>query len=140
MRDDHPGAPEAPGRGALIADVLAGISRLVQGEMALARAEAAERLSDLRRSVVQIAVAAILGITAINVLAGAAVAVAVLLGLPPLWATLLVGAVLLLLAFGFAQHAASLMRDAGKAPVRSADSVKRDLEVIQTMVRRDAVT
>lgn len=140
MRDDHPGPEEGPGLRAQFGDVLAGISRLVQGEMALARAEAAERLNALRRSAVQLAVAAILGITAINVLAGAAVAVAVALGLPPIWATVLVGAVLLLLALAFAQHAASLMRDAGTAPVRSAASVKRDLEVIQTMVKRDAAT
>lgn len=124
--------------GAMFADVLAGVSRLVQGELALARAEAAERLNAARQSAVQVIIAVVLGITAINVLAAAAVAVAVALGMSPIWASVLVGAVLLLLAFGFAQRAARLLREASALPKRSAASVKRDVETLQTMVRRDA--
>jgi len=120
-----------------MADVLAGVSRLVQGELALARAEAAERLDALRQSAVQAALAVVLGITAINVLAGAAVAGVIALGLSPIWAMLLVGGILLLLALGFAQHAARLLSDAGSKPKLSVTSVRRDVETLQTMVRRD---
>jgi cytochrome c biogenesis protein CcdA len=128
-----------PDRGTtgLFADVLTGVSRLVQGELELARAEAAERLNRLRRSAVQCAVALVLGITSVNVLAGAAVAAIVALGLSPIWASVTVGGVLLLVALGFAQHAAQLMRDAGTLPRRSGASLKRDVEILTSGARSD---
>lgn len=121
-----------------LSKVLAGVTRLVQGELALARAEASERLDSARQALVQVALALVLGITAINLLAAASVAAIAALGLGPLWATVLVGTILLLLALGFARYAARLLRDAGKLPRRSAGSIKRDLETLQTMVKRDA--
>jgi predicted phage tail protein len=121
----------------MFADVLAGVARLVQGELDLARAEAAERLRSVQKSAVQGAVALVLGITAINVLAAAAVGGVVALGLSPIWASLAVGGVLLLLALGFAQHAARLMRDAGTLPRRSGASIKRDVETLKSAVRSD---
>ncbi len=140
MTDPESGHTAGQGLGAMMADVLAGVTRLVQGELALARAEAAERLNAVRRSVIHIVIAAVLGITAINVLAGAAVAAAVTLGLPPIWAAVVVGGTILLLALGIAQQAARLLREAGALPKRSVASVKRDVETLQTMVRRDATT
>jgi cytochrome c biogenesis protein CcdA len=133
-------AADEHGPGAMIADVLAGVSRLVQGELALARAEAAERLEAVRQSVVQIVIAVVLGITAINVLAGAAVAALVASGVQPIWSAVAVGGLLLLLTLGFAQHAARLLREAGRLPRRTAASIKRDVETLQTMVKRDATT
>ncbi len=131
---------DARGPGAMMADVLAGVTRLVQGELALARAEATERLNAMLRSVVMGAIAAVLGITALNVLAATAVVGVVALGLSEVWATALVGGAFLLLAVGFARHAARLLRDAAARPRRSAASVKRDVETLQTMVRRNATT
>lgn len=138
MTNPESGQKAAQGTGAMMAEVLAGVSRLVQGELALARAEATERLDAARQSIMYVVIAVVLGITAVNVLSGAAVAGAVGLGLPPIWAAVLVGGVLLLLALGFAQQAAHLLREASAAPKRSAASVKRDVETLQTMVRRDA--
>lgn len=138
MTGTENGKDAGRGPGAMMADVLAGISRLVQGELALARAEAAERLDSARQAVIKVAIAVVLGITAINVLAGAAVAGLVALGLAPLWASSLVGGVLLLLALGFSQQAARLLRGAGSRPKRSGASIKRDVETLQTMVKRDA--
>jgi hypothetical protein len=132
------GHATAQSRGALMADVLARIARLVQGELALARAEAAEKLNRARQAALQGAIAVVLGIAAINILAMAAVAVAVALGLAEIWALVLVGGVLLSLAIGFLQHATRLLRDASSAPPRSAASIKRDVETLQTMVRTDA--
>jgi Putative Actinobacterial Holin-X, holin superfamily III len=62
----------------------------------------------------------------------------VALGLTPPLASVVVGGVLLLLALGFAQQAARLLRDASAAPTRSSVSLKRDVETLQTMVRSDA--
>ena len=126
--------------GPMLADVLGGVARLVQGELALARAEAAERLDAVRQSVIQGALAVVLGIVALNVLAGAAIAGLVALGVSPIWAPVLVGGLLLVLCLAFAQHAARLLRDAGTLPRRSAASVKRDVETLQTLVRRDATS
>jgi hypothetical protein len=121
----------------LLTDVLAGVSRLVQGELALARAEAAERLRMVQQAALYGAVALIFGITAVNVLAAAAVAGVVALGVSPAWASLVVGGGLLALTFGFALHAARLIRASGGLPRRSGASVKRDLATLQTLVRRD---
>ena len=140
MTERDPGTAAGPGPGAMMADVLAGVSRLVQGELALARAEASERLQSVRRAAIQVVIAGVLGITAVNVLAAAAVAAAVAMGLSPIWASVLVGGVLLILALGFAQAAARLLRDAGALPNRTASSVRRDVETLQTMVRPDAAS
>lgn len=137
MTDRSQGPGPDQGRAGLMGDVLAGVARLVQGELALARAEAAERLRTVQQSAVQGAIALVLGITSINVLAAAAVAGAVALGLSPILASVVVGGVLLLLALGFAQHAARLLREAGNLPQRSGASVKRDIETLQSLVRRD---
>jgi uncharacterized membrane protein YqjE len=126
------------GPGAMVADVMASMSRLVQGEVALAKAEAAERLQSAKQAMVQVTVAVVLGITAANVLAAAAVAALVAMGLAAPWATAIVGAVLLILALGFAQHAARLLRDAGAPPRRTAQSLRRDVETLKTMVKPDA--
>ena len=125
------------GPSTMIADALAGVYRLVQGELALARAEAMQRVHLAREAVVHLAIAVLLGIVALNVLAGAAVAGLVAAGLGPVWSALLVGGVLGLLALGYAQYAARLGRDVGAPPRESAASLKRDLETIQTMVKND---
>jgi uncharacterized membrane protein YeiB len=138
MTNPESGPAPDTGPGAMLADVMAGVTRLVQGELALARAEAAERLETARQALIQIVVAAVLGITAINLLAAAAVAAVARLGLGPAWASVVVGGIVLLLALGFAGQAMRLMREAGRTPGRSAASIKRDVETLQTMVRRDA--
>ena len=132
------GSATGQGPGAMLADVLAGVTRLVQGELALARAEAAERLDAARDAAIQMAVAVVLGITAINILAMVAVAALVAMGLPTIWASVVVGGILLGLALVFSQMAARRLRDASALPKRSAVSIKRDMETLQTMVRRDA--
>jgi hypothetical protein len=138
MMDRGTGTPSGQGPGAMMADVLAGVSRLVQGELALARAEASERLQSAKQAVVQVAVAGVLGIVAVNVLAAGAVAFAVAAGLSAVWASVLVGGCLLLLALGIAQDASRRLHEAGTLPKRSAASVRRDVETLQTMVTPDA--
>jgi len=138
MTDRENGQAGVTGPGEMLADVLAGITRLVQGELALARAEAVERLHSMRQAAILAVVAVVLGIAAIQLLAAAAVAVAVMLGLGPIWASALVGGVLLVLALGLAQRAHGMQRDAASRPGRSGASIRRDLETLQTMVRRDA--
>ena len=98
--------PDMPAQGApaeLLGDVVSGIARLIRGELALTRTEARRRLGDATACLGKLVVAALLGITALNVLAGAAVAGLIALGLSPLWAGLAVGVGLLLVVFALAQ-------------------------------------
>lgn len=117
----------------LLGDVVAGLGRLVKGEIALAKAEAKRSVQDATSAIVKLVIAAILAITALNVLAGAAVAGVVELGLSPFWASLLVGVVLLLIAGGVLQYALHLLKPSNLAPRRSFDNLRRDAETLKTM-------
>ena len=122
----------------LVTDVVTGLARLVQGEIELARAEVARSLRDAAAAVGKLVIAAILGITAVNVLAGAAVAGLVALGLSPVWASVVVGGILLLLAFGTLQFALSVLRPANLAPKRIFPNLRRDAETLKSMVKTSA--
>jgi len=104
-----------------MSDVLAGISRLVQGELALARAEAKARLHMVSQAAVQLVVALVLGLTAANVLAGAAVAAVMAAGLGPAAAAVCVGVLLLAVCGGFAWQANRMIRRAGGQRAHGAD-------------------
>ena len=110
MSAQHHPAPE--GTAALMAEVFSGASRLVRGEIALARAEAAQKMRSAAFAVVQFVVAVILGITAMNLLAGAGVAALVGLGLSTAMAALLLGGALLLAAYGFVRWGLYLLSPA----------------------------
>ncbi|MES2145185.1 MAG: phage holin family protein [Pseudomonadota bacterium] len=122
----------------LVADLLAGLSRLVRGEIALARAEAARRLRDAAGALVGIVVAAILGLTALNVLAGAAVAGLVAAGFATVWAGVLVGLALLVVAMVLLAQARARLRPANLALPRSATNLRRDGETLKSMVAQGA--
>ena len=126
------------GTGALFAEVLAGVSRLVQGEIALARAEAGLRLQSAKHAAVYVVVAIVLGITALNVLAAAAVAGLRALGLGPLWSTVGVGVVLAVLAAGFALRGQQLIRLSGGRPMKTAANLRRDVATLRSMGKSDA--
>lgn len=132
----HP--DQAPG--GLMADMLAGVMRLVQGEIALLRAETRRRALSAQSALILVLMAVVLGITALNVLADAAVTAVAAMGLAPHWATLVVGVVLALVAVGVARAALSALHSAATGPLRAAQSVARDVETLQSMVKKDAAT
>lgn len=127
MTSRRPAGEDAPLAG-LFADVIEGVSRLIRGEIALAKAEAKLAVSQASRAAAQIAVAAIVGIVGLNVLAGAAVAGLVALGLAPGWSALIVGVVLLLLALGYLQHGLGLWRGTSFWPRRGVLARGRAVE------------
>ncbi len=116
----------------LLAEVIGGFTRLTRGELALARAEAREGLQHSLRAAIRIAVAAVLGLVALHVLAGAAVAALVALGLGPVWSALAVGLALLLLAVIFLQTGLGLWRRQGILhwPRRRAQALRQDLAAV----------
>ncbi len=122
----------------LVSDLLSGLSRLVRGEVALAQAEAKRSLRDMIGALVAVVVAVILGITALNVLAGAAVAALVLLGLSAVWASVAVGVSLFVLAIVLVLYARRQMTAENLAPTRSIKNLQRDAETLKTMVKPGA--
>lgn len=117
MTGRHPDSEDAPLAG-LFAEVITGVSRLVRGEIALAKAEMQVTLRQTARAAAQIALAGILALVGLNVLAGAAVAALVAAGLAPVWSALVVGLAFVLLALGYLQHGAGLWRKTDFLPRR----------------------
>ena len=124
----------------LLGDVVTGFARLLRGELALARAEAKRSLGDAVSGVGKLAIAAILAVTALNVLAGAAVAALVAGGLAPIWASVLVGVGLLLLAFAIVQIASAQLKPSNLAPKRVMANLRHDTETLKSMVIADATS
>jgi hypothetical protein len=102
--------------------------RLIRGEVALAQAEAAASAHKAASALVLLGVAAIFIMAGITCLAAGAVLGLVTAGLAPVWATLLVGALLALLGCGYGQHARRLLLDATRAPPASRN-LQQDLEL-----------
>lgn len=127
----------AEGTDGLFADVLSAATRLLRGEIALARAEAEQRARSLARAMVQCVVAVVLGITAMNVLAGAGVAALVAYGQSPTVAALIVAVVLLALAFGFGRWAMWLLSPDRLTMHRTMTSLGRDVAALKSMVKSD---
>ena len=117
--------------GEMMAAILGNISNLVRNETDLARAEIGESLSRAGASLGSMAVALILAITGLNVLAAAGVAAVVLAGVPPHWASAIVGAALLLVALALFYSAKSALNQIGLVPTRAARSVSRDVAAIK---------
>ena len=122
----------------LLGDVVSGFARLVRGEFALARAEVKRSLGDATSAVGKLVIAAIFGVTAVNVLAAAAVAGLVMLGLAPIWASVLVGCGLLLLAFALVQIALPHLKPSNLTPKRTMANLRQDAETLTSMGNPDA--
>lgn len=115
MTGQPPPGPDAPLL-ALLRDAVAAALRLVQGEVALARAEAAQTLARARRGALMLAVALGAGLIGLNLLAQAAVAGLVAAGLPPPWALLATAAAALCLALGLARAGAARLAALSRLP------------------------
>lgn len=137
MTDPTPGHPPGAGRGAKFAAILVGIVRLVQGEMALARVEMAQRLGLAKSALIWVVVAAAFGITALHAFATAGAAALVAIGLTAACASALVGLLFLGLTLALGWHAARLFQKVGTGSDRSADSIQQDVEILKKMVNPD---
>ena len=135
FRDSPDPQPSAPD---LLSDLVSGLSRLVRGEIALAQAEAKRSLHDMLGALIAALVAVVLIITALNVLAAAAVAGFVALGLSPVWASVIVGVVLVIVALILVQYARRQISPSNLAPKRSIRNLQRDAETLKTMVKPGA--
>ncbi|MFN0114542.1 MAG: phage holin family protein [Paracoccaceae bacterium] len=98
------------GTAGLVEDVMKGIASLVQGEIALARAEVRRSLRNAAAAVLALVIAAVLCALALATLARAATEAMIGLGLTPSWANVATAAVLLLLAIGMFRVAVGKLR------------------------------
>lgn len=126
--------PAGEGPAGLVGDVLTGFTKLVQGEISLAKAEFNESLTNAISGAVKIVIGAVLAITGLNVLAGAAVAILVTLGMSATWATLIVGVALLGLAAVLVMIGLRSLKPSNLAPTRTIRSLRKDVETIKPMV------
>lgn len=117
----------------IVAEIMASVSGLLRGEIALARAEIGESLRATRSAVVQLVIAAVLMLSGVFSLGQAAALWIVSMGLSPALAQLIVGGSLIVVASAFGQSGQTYLRDAMLASRRSSANLKRDIEALQTI-------
>jgi hypothetical protein len=116
----------------LLAEVATGLGRLVKGELALARAEAAQGLRTAGAGLIKAAIAAILALVALNVLAGAAAGALAATGMGPGAAGLIVALVLLCGALILALSARASLRLKGLVPDRALRGLRQDAQAVRS--------
>lgn len=120
--------------GTLLSDAVNQLTRLVRGEIALAKAEVAQNVRSAGIGIGLLVGAVILSLVALNVLAAALVAAVAELGLGAGWAALIVGAVLLLVALILALRGASALKPENLTPNRTVRNVQADAQTIKENV------
>mgnify|MGYP000129661083 CR=1 FL=1 len=104
---------------------------IARAEADLARAEAMQRVSLMRNAVIFAGIALILGIGAIGPLVQSGVSALEWLGLDRGPATLIAGAVLVLMAIILALMSVAQMRRAGRPPERIKENLSADVQTIK---------
>lgn len=123
--------------GALLSDALSQVTRLVRGEVALAKAEVAQNIRNAGLGVGLLVGAAILLLVALNVLAAAAAAALASTGIGPGWATLIVAVVILAVAAVLALRGLAALKPENLAPSRTIRNVQADAQTIKETVSHD---
>lgn len=126
-------ADDAPLR-ALIGDIVTRITVLLRKEFDLARSEVAENLNRAAFGAGLLVAATILALTALNVLAVAAVVGLMTTGLDVIWATLAIGGGGLIVAIILAAVGISRVKPANMAPTRSIRELRRNTEAAREAV------
>ena len=117
---------------------MATLGRILRGEIALARAEMTQGLRAALTGVAMIVAAVILGVTAIQLFAGAGVHGLIRAGLRPWQAELVLGGVLLAVAAALTGIGLRRLRPATMMPQRAFAGLRRDAETLKPKVTPDA--
>lgn len=137
MSDPADRAVSDPSAGPL-ANLLTDLVHVLQGNVRLARAEVAQGLRGMVRGAGLMIAAALLGVVAVNTVAGAAVFALVGQGLSPAWAGVAVGAALLAVAYAAVRLAVALLDPKNLLPLRTFSRWRDDVETLKSMVIHDA--
>ena len=116
---------------ALLLDAVGLAARLLRGEMALAQVEVQAGLRRAASGLVMMVVAVILAIAAVDVLIGALVLVLIEGGLAPVWAALLVGVGLVVLAGVLVRVGLKAVQPSALVPSRALRSMQRDMDALR---------
>lgn len=119
--------------GTLLTDALNQLTRLVRGEVALAKAEVAQNIKNAGLGIGLLVGAVVLVFVGLNVLAAALVA-ALAEWLGAGWAALLVGVVLLAVAAILALRGLNSLKPENIAPSRTLANVQADAQTIKENV------
>lgn len=117
--------------GEMMSDIAGNVGNLVRNEADLARAEIAESIGKATASLGAMALAVALAIAGINLLATFGVALVVWAGLSLTWATLVVGAGLIVVALIIFNSAKSALQSIGFVPTRATRNIKRDAATLK---------
>lgn len=119
--------PKARSLVELVLETVSTAGRLVQGEIALFKAELRQAVSDAVKGVVILGAAFLVALLAIGWLSYAGFAALMALKLGPLWAALILTLVLGLVAAGLVWWGVQLLKTAPSLPGRSLDNLRQDL-------------
>lgn len=123
---------------ALLGAVLLHISNMVRGEIALAKAELAEKLQSTRNGLVMIAVALALVPALVGMIFTTLILAMIALGLQPVWVALGVTGLVTLVILTLLMKARSLMRWGDLATSRAVQGLRRDVQTLKEMISNDA--
>jgi membrane protein YqaA with SNARE-associated domain len=127
----------AQGLGGLVSDAFDHASKLIRGEVALAKAEVRESLGQAQRGIIMLVIAIVLAPVGLILAAMAAAAGLAELGMHPGWAMLVVGGLFLLVAGVLAMSGASALKPSDLVPNRTAKNLRRDADTIKESLKHD---
>ncbi len=119
----------------LISDLINHVTELFRKEMMLFRAEISEKTSQVTNAGGMLAGALVFGIVGLIFLSGTVTLGLIAAGLAPVWAALIVGAALTLLAVVMGMSGKNKLSTASLAPNRTIHSVQRDAKVAKETVK-----
>jgi len=117
--------------GVLLNEAMTHVSSLVRNEVDLARAEINQNLSKAAVAIGLIVGAAVVALTALNVLSAALVVGLTNAGLDGGWAALIVGLVFAVVAYLMAKSGTDNLKLTSLAPTRAARNIVRDAEAVK---------
>ena len=117
--------------GSLLTDVLGSIGNLLRQEVDLARAEVDQNIKRAGTAIGLLVGALVLAFIGLSVLSTAVISALVLAGISQLWATVLVGLVVLLIAVILVIVGVKRLKLSSIAPTRAARSLRADAAMMK---------
>jgi hypothetical protein len=121
----------------LFTDLIGQVTTLLRKESQLARAEVSEKIGQAAGGLVLVMIGGVMLVPALMILLGAAVTALVDAGVEPLWATLIVGGVVLLLGLILILVGTSRLKARRLVPGKTIEQLQRDASVVRQQVRHD---
>ena len=118
----------------LMADLLDQVTQLLRKEVQLFRAEMNDKATQAVVAAGSIVAAAVVAITALNVLAASLVAALANAGIPAPWSALIVGAGLAIVAFLMAKKGIENLKAGSLAPERTTRAAVRDVSMVKEKI------